>query len=151
MSKSSAKRHRRKSSGSGRGASAAATAASDTRVYIAAVILTAAAVLIAVLLDEGDGLLPWPTFAVCVGIIAWFINTNAWAAYRGRAASMPPWKQALARLPLRCVGYGSKGGKPLEAAHDVPAVRRVVIVSTVVSLLVVGGLVAAVLPGLLAA
>lgn len=44
------------------------------------------------------------------------INVFAWKACRGSDLSM--WQRSLAKIPLRFAGYGTKGGKPLTAAHD---------------------------------
>ena len=60
-------------------------------------------------------------------------NTAAISVYRG--GTLPPWRQALARLPLRCAGYGTKGGKPVEAAHDAPGAKKMIIASVVFSII----------------
>ena len=64
-------------------------------------------------------------------IMTAFINLFARQAYLGR--QLAPWQQALARLPLRPAGYGTRGGKPLEAAHGHAAARRALLISAVVS------------------
>jgi hypothetical protein len=72
----------------------------------------------------------WFAMAYIV-LVAWLTNAAAIAVYRGR--SLPPWRQALARLPLRFAGYGTKGGKPVEAAHDQPIAKTVIIASLVIT------------------
>jgi len=107
---------------------------SDRAIYIGLLIIGGFIVFLGLLLSAGDGSLAgWFAFGYLL-LIAWVANTAAFAAYRGRALS--PWRQALARLPLRCAGFGTRGGKPLSAAHDAPAARKMVIVSVVVSIVV---------------
>jgi hypothetical protein len=93
-----------------------------------------------------------------VGILAWLFNQQYWMAivllyvlavvylinfytfqvYRGK--HLEHWKQALARVPLRFVGYGTKEGKPLEAAHDHPETRTALLASIALSAAIVAGL-----------
>ncbi|MEE8155407.1 MAG: hypothetical protein V3T53_10695 [Phycisphaerales bacterium] len=63
--------------------------------------------------------------------LAFLVNLNGWRAYRGRHLS--GWQLALARLPLRCVGYGTKGGRPIEAAHGASSVQMILFVSLATS------------------
>lgn len=72
--------------------------------------------------------------------VAFYVNHSAMLAWKGQ--SMPHWRTAMARLPLRFAGYGRKGGKPLEAAHDQPDAGRTIVISTIVSLVVLIGLAA---------
>lgn len=52
-------------------------------------------------------------YVLCVlGMTTFF----TWKACRGIELSM--WQRALAKVPLRFVGYGTKGGKPVTAAHS---------------------------------
>ena len=51
-------------------------------------------------------------YAVAIAVL---VNLYTWRVCMGRQVA--PWQQSLARLPLRWVGFGTKGGKPLEAAH----------------------------------
>jgi hypothetical protein len=76
--------------------------------------------------------------------VAYFIVLAAFAIYRGK--HIPNWQQAMAKIPLRFVGYGTKNGKPLEAAHGQDNTRNAVLVSMIVALVVVGGLVAILRP-----
>jgi hypothetical protein len=78
----------------------------------------------------------WRWMAVgYVALIAYLVNINVWHVYRGRHLGNLP--SSLARIPLRFVGYGSKGGKPLEAAHDHASTLKAFFVSVIVSLLMV--------------
>ena len=63
--------------------------------------------------------------------IAFLVNYYAWRASSGH--HLLPWQQALARLPLRWVGYGTKAGKPLDAARGSPRARTMVLVSIATS------------------
>lgn len=74
-------------------------------------------------------------------IVAFFIHRSALGIYRGRH-DLTGWQRALARLPLRCVGYGSEGGKPAEASHGDPKALRMILVSALLSVVVIGGLAA---------
>ncbi len=67
--------------------------------------------------------------------LAFLVNLNGWRAYLGRHLS--GWQQALARLPLRCVGYGTKGGRPIEAAHGAPSVQMILFVSLAASAVII--------------
>jgi hypothetical protein len=62
---------------------------------------------------------------------------------------MANWQRALARLPLRFAGFGTKGGKPLEGAHNASQARSMIIVSIIVSLAIIVGLAFLLIPGLL--
>lgn len=101
---------------------------SDATLFLGFAIIGAFAVLV---LSLATGV-EWPQIALgYVAAIAILINLYAFRAYRG--GRLEGWQQALARVPLRFVGYGSRGGKPLEAAHDHPETRKALIVSVVVS------------------
>ena len=50
---------------------------------------------------------------------------------------MPHWRQALARLPLRVVGYGRRGGKPLEAARGHVEAKTMLLVSIATSVVII--------------
>lgn len=125
-----------------RRAELAPTRTADRTIYIGLLVIGGFAVLLAFLLTEN-----WraPTLAY-VAFLAALINLFAIMAYRGK--SMANWQQALARLPLRFVGYGSREGKPLDAAHGHAPVRRAILVSLLVSVVVLVGLSLILFPGL---
>jgi hypothetical protein len=75
-----------------------------------------------------------------LAIVAYEVNASTWQVYRGM--HLPNWQQALAKIPLQFVGYGTKEGKPLEAAHDHASVRNALIISMLISVVVVGALAA---------
>ena len=70
--------------------------------------------------------------------VAYVINSATLAIYRGK--HIINWQQAMAKIPLRLVGYGTKEGKPLEAAHDQPNTRNALLTCLIVSLLIVVGM-----------
>ncbi len=70
--------------------------------------------------------------------VAFLVNFSAWQVCAGR--TIVGWKQSLARLPLRCVGYGTRGGKPLAAAHGSDRAKMMLFVSIATSFVVVLGL-----------
>ncbi|MCH8343616.1 MAG: hypothetical protein IH983_06485 [Planctomycetes bacterium] len=56
-------------------------------------------------------------------------------AYQGRR--LAGWQQSLARLPLRWAGYGTKEGRPLEAARGSPRAKIVLLLSIATSILII--------------
>ena len=70
--------------------------------------------------------------------MAVFINFSAVQAVWGETNL--GWRKGLARLPLRFVGYGARGGKPLEAAKGSDKAKMMVFVSVAVSVLIVVGM-----------
>jgi hypothetical protein len=67
--------------------------------------------------------------------MAILVNLFTFQAVRGR--HLAGWQQSLARLPLRWVGYGTRGGKPLEAAKGSPSARAMLAVSLATSVVIV--------------
>lgn len=130
MSKSSGTRGRRKQ--------AAGAQTSDGAVYFVLALIGGAIVAVAFLLEEGRGQLVGPVAVGYCAVMGWFAHNSAWAAYRGRR--MANWRQALARLILRCAGFGTKSGKPLEAAHNVPAAKKTIIGSGIATIVILGAL-----------
>lgn len=141
MSKT-ASRQRKKGGGSTR----TQARARDRTIYLGLLIIGAAIVAAAFLLDtERVGFARYATLAY-LAAMAWLTNLYAIRALRGRPLAR--WQQALARLPLRCVGYGSRGGKPLEAAHDSPAAKKMIGLSILCSVVLLALLAVALLPDL---
>ncbi len=138
MSKPSRTRGRRKR--------VAQAKASDGSVYFVLAIIGVAIVAVAFLLEEGRGRLVGPVAVGYCAVMGWFAHTSAWAAYRGKRTAN--WRQALARLPLRCAGFGTKSGKPLEAAHNAPAARKTIIASGIVTIVILGALAVGLIPSL---
>ena len=142
MSTPSAKRHRHKA----KAARPTLRLARDGTIYLGLVIIGAAVVVLGFLLDGGWHALTGSLAVGYLALMAWLTNHAAYRAYRGQP--MANWKQALARLPMRCVGFGAKGGKPLEAAHDAASALRMLVVSAVFSVVVLAGLAGLLIPGL---
>ncbi len=131
MSSSSGKSKRKKKSGKPVGP----RPAPDRTVYLALIIIGVFFAFLAGLMTDGK----WEIAAIVyLAIIAWFVNAAAYAVYRGQHIAY--WRQSLARLPLRCVGYGSKGGKPIDAAHDHPEVMRMLMISVMTSIVVIAAI-----------
>jgi hypothetical protein len=144
MSKSSAKSHRKKKS-TGRTPTGPNT--SDLSICIGLLIIGGAIVLGAYLLTAGEN---WREVAFgYLVLMAILINVYAVGAYHGKR--MANWQQALARLPLRFAGFGTRHGKPLAAAHNAPGARKMIGISIVVSLLILIGLALLLLPALTSA
>ena len=131
MSKSHAKGRHKKQSDRER----KPTRNSDASIYLGLGIIGAAIVGGAWLFSSGDPSVRGWAVVGYVALIAWLINLYAFGVYRGR--HLQNWKLALARLPLRCAGFGRKHGKPVEAAHDEPSARTMLIVSAVISVAIV--------------
>lgn len=68
-------------------------------------------------------------------VIAVLVNLNAWKACQGQHLSS--WQQSLARLPLRCAGYGTKTGRPIEAAKSHQGAKTMVLISMAFSVAVI--------------
>jgi len=106
----------------------------DGGVYIGILMIGAFGIwLFTILSDSTDawkhGLLGY------VIAVAFLVNYSAWQVCAGTA--IVGWRQSLARLPLRCVGYGTRGGKPLAAAHGSDRAKMMLFVSIATSFVAV--------------
>ena len=128
MTKSSSRGRSKKSSTS----RTAPRTVSDGGVYIAFVLGGAFAMLLWSIAAPNS----WKSGLIGYVIaLAFLVNLHGWRAYLGRHLS--GWQQALARLPLRCVGFGTKGGRPIEAAHGAPSVQMILFVSLAASAVII--------------
>ena len=109
----------------------------DRTVYFMAMLIGGFGVIIACLITNERYLLHW-AFGY-IALLLYTINLEGWMVYRGKSRS--DWRRVLAKLPLMPVGYGTKGGKPLEAAHGQPAVRKALIIFGLISLVVTAAMV----------
>ena len=66
------------------------------------------------------------------------VNLYAWQVCAGKR--LANWQQSLARLPLRCAGYGTSKGRPLEAANGSPRAKMMLMISIATSMLLIVGL-----------
>lgn len=109
---------------------------SDQAVYFMLLVVGFFIVILAWLFTEGRH---WSAVALGYLIaLAYLTNLYTYKAYRGRP--LANWQQSLARVPLRFVGYGTRGGKPLEAAHHHPETKTALLVSIALSAALVAGL-----------
>lgn len=132
--KTSAHRHQRSRHGQQR-VKPAAKPMSDRAVYLGAVIVGFFVVMIGWLLSEG---LFWrQTTLGYLALVMLNVNFAGWDICRGKRLS--EWKRSLAKIPLRFAGYGTKNGKPLEAAHHQPVARRAMLAFGAISVLIVAG------------
>ena len=128
MSKPSARANRRKTTSR----KPPVRSTSDRSIYFGLTIIGGMIVLLSALITAG---MYWREFTLgYIIVMAFLINLFAIAAYRGK--HMANWKMALARLPLHFAGYGSKHGKPIEAAHGSPSARRAIVLSIIISIIV---------------
>ena len=70
--------------------------------------------------------------------VSFLVNLYTWQVCAGR--TLAGWQQSLARLPLRCAGFGTRGGKPLAAAHGSDRAKMMLFVSIATSAVVIVGL-----------
>lgn len=138
-----ARKGRRQKTGSSKGRSGSAKPISDTTLFVGLALIGAFGVLVLSLLTGAR----WPSIAVgYFAAVAALINLYTMRAYRG--IRLEPWQQPFARVPLRFVGYGTRGGKPIEAAHDQPATRKALIASLILSGIIVAALALIMIPEL---
>lgn len=108
----------------------------DRAIYFGVLIVGFFAVMLASLFV---GVEYWPVLSVIyLALIAYIIAFDTWQVYRGK--HLANWHQAMAKLPLRFVGYGTREGKPLEAAHDHPEVLKALGVFLAVSVVILAPL-----------
>jgi hypothetical protein len=108
----------------------------DSGIYVGFVLLALAITGAAWLLTEGR--YAGTTALGYLIAMAWLTNHYAVYAYRGRRLAR--WQAALARLPLRCVGYGPRRGRPLEACRGQPDAKMMIFVSIAFSVVAIVGL-----------
>jgi hypothetical protein len=105
----------------------------DRAVYLGIGIVGFFIVMLVFLFTDGEY---WRPVALGYLIaVAYLINYYVFQVYRGK--HIEHWQQSLARVPLRPVGYGTKGGKPLEAAHHHQETKKALLVSIAVSAAIV--------------
>jgi hypothetical protein len=116
--------------------------ASDSTIYAGLILIGVFVVALAVPLTQGDH---WQEVAVGYVIaMAWLVNLYGFRAWRG--VHLANWQAALARIPLRFIGYGRKGGKPIEAAAGHDDAGKAIIVSVIVSVLIIVTVALALIP-----
>lgn len=108
----------------------------DTGIYGAFLLVGLAVVGGAFLLTDGKR--AGETTLGYLAAMAWLVNLYAISAYHGKPLAQ--WQQAFARLPMRCVGYGARHGKPLEACHGQPNAKMMIFVSIAFSVVILVGL-----------
>lgn len=123
---------------SGKGVMDPRRGATDRAIYISLIIIGLAVVAMGFLITTGAY---WAEIGIgYIAIVAAVMNLSAWRAYRGRR--VPLVQSALARIPLRPVGFGAKGGRPLAAAEGDARASSAIVISLILSIAVVAVLVA---------
>jgi len=108
----------------------------DRAFYVSFVLVTAFIAFLAMItIDPGAWRYALIICAACFVITA---NYYAWQTCRG--ARLSGLKAALARVPLRPAGYGTRHGRPIGAAHDRPEAKQALAVSAIVSVVLLGAL-----------
>jgi len=116
------------------------TSPPDGAIYIGILMVGAFGVLLWNVLD-GEWQHALLGFVIAVAVL---VNLFTFQVVRGK--SVVPWGKALARLPLRFVGFGTRGGKPVEAAHGSPRAQAMLAVSIATSAVVIAGLTLLIIP-----
>ncbi len=107
----------------------------DGGVYIGGIMIGAFGIWLFTIVTDSA----WTHGLLGYGIaVAFLVNLYTWRVCAGK--SLAGWQRSLARLPLRCVGYGTRGGKPLEAAHGSPRAKAMLLVSVAASAVAIVGL-----------
>jgi hypothetical protein len=108
--------------------------APDGAVYIGLIMIAAFAIWLWTIIANEPG--SWkPALLVCTVILLALVNLYTWRVYFG--ARLAPWKQSLARLTLRWAGYGTRGGRPLEAAHGSRGAKIMLLLTMVTSVVII--------------
>lgn len=109
----------------------------DGGVYIGILMIGGFGIWLFSILSGGDD--AWKQgligYVIAVGFL---VNFYAWQVCAGK--TIAGWKQSLARLPLRCAGYGTRSGKPLAAAHGSDRAKMMLYVSIAFSFVAVLGI-----------
>jgi hypothetical protein len=109
---------------------------SDAAVYFIAFIVGGFTIMLGGLMTDATY---WPHFGLLyLALLLYTTIMAGWSVYRAR--HIADWRQSLAKVPLAPVGYGTKRGKPLEAAHGQPQARTAMTVFTIASIILVAGL-----------
>jgi len=133
MSKTAVRRQRKKPAHAKPKKPAAPRPMTDRAVYIGLALIGAFSVALGWLLTDG---LYWRELILLwLVIVAWLTIAGVAQIYRGR--HIPPWQQSLARLSLRPVGFGTKEGKPLDAAHGHAPVRTALVWTIILAVIVI--------------
>lgn len=80
-----------------------------------------------------DDTLPHAFVGLVLAILA-LINFYTWQACRGR--HLAAWQRTFAGIPLRFVGFGTRKGKPIDAAHDRDEAKMALYISIAASVIV---------------
>lgn len=119
---------------------------SDRAIYMGFAIVGFFIVILTWLFTSDSKIEYWRhvTLGYIVGV-AYLINFYTFRTYQGK--HLENWKQALARVPLRFAGYGTKDGKPLDAAHGHREARLALLLCIAISMLIIAGAAMLLIPG----
>jgi hypothetical protein len=110
----------------------------DGAVYIGLIMIGAFGVWLWSLVSfQDDNAWKHGTLVYVIAVLA-LVNLFTWHVYFGKR--LAPWKQSLARLPLRLTGYGTRRGRPLEAAHGSRSAGIMLILTMATSVVVIAAL-----------
>lgn len=73
-----------------------------------------------------------------LGYIVAVLGIVNWCAFKAwRGMELAGWQKSLARLPMRFAGYGTRTGKPIEAAHDQDNARSALLISVSLAIVII--------------
>jgi cytochrome b len=113
----------------------AAERSNDRAVYISMLIVGAFILVLMWATMEGS---QW-MWGIVGMLLATCILINLYTFRIIRGGKLSQWQRSLAKIPLRFVGYGTKGGKPIDAAKGEDAAKMVLYVTAALSVLLVLG------------
>ncbi len=110
--------------------------APDGAVYIGLVMIGVFGVWLWSIAAPSEVQEPWKhaLLGYVIAVLA-LVNLSTWRVYFG--GRLARWQQSLARLSLRWAGFGTKGGRPLEAAHGSRRARIMLILTMVASVVII--------------
>lgn len=115
------------------------TGVADGGVYIGLVMIGVFGIGLSSIFFSSENADAWKQVLVGYVIaVAFFVNLYTWRVCAGK--TLTGWQQSLARLPLRCVGFGTRSGKPLAAAHGSDRAKMMLFMSIATSAVVIVGL-----------
>jgi hypothetical protein len=118
-------------------ATARRSRASDGGVYIGLIMIGAFGIWLWTIVAPGPEAWKHGLLVYVILVLA-LINLYTWRVYFG--ARLANWQQSLARLSLRWVGYGTRGGRPLAAAHGSRRAGIMLVLTMATSVVIIAAL-----------
>lgn len=103
----------------------------DRAIYISIVMVAAFVLFIWFMVADTW---PWAIVGFLLAVLG-MINFFTWKVIQGQPLAV--WQRSLAKLPLRFVGYGTRGGKPIDAAKGQDAAKMALYLTAAISVVIV--------------